>query len=682
MKFSGFMNGCSGKILTIVLSVILGVVLTLGGIVGGGYYILSSKGMLQKAEDMAKDRGIAVDFDDEVAQGTILDWGKQLLAAFQNTEGSTIGALEKLIGVSILSNTLSQMLGIQPEIFKESTIGDVGSTVSANLTMSIAKDKFGITFPDMPIFADEEFLAKPIGEAFGDFDNYKLGDVINIDANAHAALKALSDTPINQIGSEAAKEKINSLSLCELMTIDDNASSTLKALKYNTIDSSYEYVEGTDQILTDANGRYVYKTKTLTIVDPDDNSVSKITVEMQGISDRLKELKVAEVIEITPASNAVLRRMRTATTGERENLDPTDLTIYIQNYISDLYTNAYPTGFDAVIISDYNGVDQSTVDAMPLTMKAGYLFDYLSNNKSDATYSKSWEQLESEACGFGAEDMLIEELGGSKFNELVDNTKIGEFITVDSNSEQILQALQHTKIKDLNGRIGTLRLDEIFAPADLADGALSLIDPATTLSGIPAAITGTVKDSTIAVLHGKGVIDNSAFTNMNNVNLKQRSFIYNNSVSGFLSGVIDFIATPIIEDPLPRPNFDVIQFDDKDLTGNASFTSLTEFVEAYNQHEYLSLDAAVTVTVDTDPESEDYRNFYNETYACFCIPVLSLETATVITFTDGTDSVTVKLAVYDFDGTDYTFAKHQYAFFYAPLNALEYIDTLTYAVKP
>jgi hypothetical protein len=54
--------------------------------------------------------------------------------------------------------------------------------------------------------------------------------------------------------------------------------------------------------------------------------------------------------------------------------------------------------------------------------------------------------LESEACGFGAEDMLIEELGGSKFNELVDNTKIGEFITVTPTASKYCRLAAH-KIK-------------------------------------------------------------------------------------------------------------------------------------------------------------------------------------------------------------------------------------------
>lgn len=675
MKFTGFMNGCAGKILTVILSVVLGVILTLGGIAGGGYYLLTKKGMLLKAEEFAVSKGAKIDFDDEVAQGTILDWGKLLVATLKDTGNSTIGSIESLIGMSIISNTLNQMLGIEQTILQGSTIKNIGSTISSNLTMGIAEDKFGITFPDMPIFADEEFLAKPLGEAFGSFDDYTLGQVLKIDENSHAALRALQNISIKDIGGEATKQSINGLSLCELMTIDESSSDTLKALKYNTIDSTYRYVEGTEEIMLDENGRYVYETKVLNI------DGEEITVEKQGISDKMKELKISEVISITSESNAILRKMRTATEAEMNAILPQDLENYIREYITDLYQNAYPNAFDAVIISDYGGVDQPTVDAMALLQKEQFLYDYLSNNQEDDTYCKSYVQLTSQACGFGSENLLIEQLGGSKFNDLIDNTEMGEVITIGVDSEPILRAFEKTKIKNLNVRIQTLRLDEIFSNESLQTGAMGLIDPSTTLQGIPDAITTSVKDSTISTLKGKGIIAASSFANMSGMKSKQQSFIYNSSISGFLEGVIDFIANPTLGvPPLITINYVAIQFEEKDF-GDPSFGSLTDFANAYKQYESLRFGSDVTITVDTDISGDDYRNFYNEELQCFCIPIFSLETETTFNFTDGTNNVDVKLAVYTKDEDNYTFAKHQYAFFYAPDNfALDHISTIEFAV--
>jgi hypothetical protein len=691
MKYSGFMNGCGGKILMIILSVILGVVLTLGGIAGAGYYILTKKGMLLKAEEFAVSKGVLVDFDDTVAQGTVMDWGKAVANVFKDTQNNTVGNIESLIGMQIISNTLNQMLGIEPSAVKDATIGKLGETISANFTMILARDKFGITFPDLPLFSNEEFLAKPISEVFGSFDEFLLGDVINVGEDAHAALKALKDIAIKDLGGNETVKVINGLSLCELMKIDENSAATLKAMQYSTIDSTYKYVGETDEILKDANGRFVYETKTLKVRNTD-NTYTEIEVEMQGISDKMKELAVAEVISITASSNAVLRKMRLATEEEKALLDPIELTSYIQDYIKYLYTNAYPNAFDAIIISNYGGIDQATVDIMPLDEKEGYLYDYLSNNKDNKIYSKSYNQLESEACGFGANNLLIEELGGSKFNDIVDDTKIGEFITIQEDSEPILKAFKDTRIKGLNNRIKTLSLSEIFASDKLNSGALALIAPTTLISEIPDAMSDAIKDSTIAILKGRGVIEESRFDNIGEAPIEQQSFIYNSSVGGFLGGVIDFIADPIDYSPLsidpPVPNFKLyLQFAERDLTVPPSFASLTDFVQAYSQYEGLRLDATITITIDTSETSDDYKNFYNAQQGVYCIPVFSLETATTFNFVDGASNpVNVKLAVYNVTENagvySYEYSKHQYAYFYAPVASdLQYIDTLTYEIK-
>ncbi len=663
-----FMNGCGGKILTIILSIILGVILTLGGIAGAGYILLTKKGMLLKAEEYAKSKDFPIDFDDKVANGTILEWGKSIASILKNSNTNTIGEMESVIGFSILSNTLSQVLGIEPATFKAATFDNLGETISSNLTMSLTRDKFGITFPDMPIFADEEFLAKPLGEAFKDFDSYPLGDVIKIESDAHAALKALSQTPIKEIGSAAAVQKINALSLCELMTINESSSATLKALKYNTIDSTYEYHPETNEILVDENGRFVYKTKTLTV--PDGDGFVEIEVEMQGISDRMKELKVSEVVEITSQSNAVLRKMRVATQQEKELIEQEDIEIYVKNYIKELYTESYPNAFDAVIIAEYGGVDQETVDLMPLEEKEGFLYHFLDNNRDNKIYCYSYNQLISLACGFGAEDLLIEQLGGSKFNDIVDNTTMGEFITITEESQPILKALQNTKIKNLNVRIQTLQLNEIFEADKLSSGALALIEPTTILSDIPNAMSDAIKDSTIATLKGRGVIAEDKFVNIGNANVEQQSYIYNSSVGEFLGGIIDFIANPIdTEVTPPVANFHHIQLEQKVLTGTPVFNSLTAFVAEYNQYNSLLLDGVVTINIDEELDSQ----FFNADQVCYLIPVFSLDSSSTINF-----SQQVKLAVYNkIDVDAYQLSKHQFAYFYTPSEIeLAYIDTI------
>lgn len=615
MKFSGFMNGCAGKVISFILSVLLGVVLTLGGIVGGGYILLTKKGMLLKAEEYAQQQGLAIDFEDTVAQGTILDWGKQLAAILKDTGNSTIGSIESMAGVSAISAMLNQMLGIDQDIIKQATISNIGETISSNLTMSIAQEKFGITFPDMPLFEDEDFLAKPIGEAFGDFDDYTLAQVMNIDESSHAALRALSDVAIKDLGGAVATEAINGLCLCELMTIDENSSQTLQALKYCTIDSTYTYAEGSTEKLVDTNGRYIYATKELTITN-DDASVSVITVEMQGISDKMKELKVSDVITITETSNAILRKMRTAT--------------------------------------------QAEIDA-------------------------GKESL------FGTENLLIDELGGSKFNDIIDNTEIGEIITVyeedvyegatlvHAKSEPIMIAMNHTKIMDLNTKMQTLQLDEIFEATSLTTGPLSLIDSDTTLPEIPDAMTDVMQNSTIITLKEKGVISEDNFADVDEMPIEQRSFIYNNTMGNLLGGMISFIAHPIdYSDPLnPVPNYGVVQHPDVNLVDTVtSYATLSDFVSTYTQYSIVSDDVAtVTITVGGEGTA-DYTNYYNAAEACYYIPLFNLETATDYVFIfEGGATALVKLAVYD--GT--VLSAHQYGYYYAYTdNQIPAINTITF----
>jgi hypothetical protein len=628
MKFSSFMNGCGGKILTVILSIVLGIIIAFGGIAAGGYILLTKKGMLLNVEEIAQNNGIDVDFDDTLAEGTILEWGTQVSALLKDSSNATIGGIESLIGMSVISNALNEMLGIDQTVFTDATLSDIGETISDNLTMSIAQEKFGITFPDMPIFTDEEFLSKPIGEAFSDLDEYEIGELIIIDENSNVALQALQNVAIKDLAGTAGSDAINGLCICELIDIDDSSSQTLQALKYCTISSFYTYDENEEKIVDD-DGRYVYQTKTL-LIENDDNSFSELSVEMQGISDKMNELTVSEVIDITEESNAVLRKMRVATQDE------------IDNGLGDL---------------------------------------------------------------FGTEDLLVEELGGSKFTDIVNSMEIGELIDIyeedvldtdnvtvlHEKSEPILIALKDTRLDGLNDKIQVLQVNEIFDESDLTSGALSLIDGDTTLANIPSAMTATMQTSKIITLKEKGLISSDSFTNMGDMELSQQSFIYNSSLGDVLGNIINFIADPVdTTDTLnPIVNYSYIEHDAIDLGTTETYSTLTEFVATYDQYERLSSTSATdTITITVDATTDDYSNFYNADDDCYYIPLFNLETATDILFVDSdSNTVDVKLAIMDVEEVvgsvpttyTYTLAKHQYGFYYSYSDQkIDAISTILY----
>lgn len=314
MKFTGFAGGCVGKALLVILCILLGVVLTLGGLAVGGYIVLTKDGMVGTISDQVeKNTSVELAFDDSVKAMSVMDWGKEILAAVSDMSSKEIGALEKLIGVSIISNTIEEVIGVEASVVKTSTLDKLGETVSNNLTINNAKDKFGIEFPDMPIFADAEFLASPLATAFSDFESYTLGEVIEITEESNAVLRELKDVAIKDIGAASTDTTIKSMFLCELITINDDSNMTLKALKYSSIESQYELDEN-GEIKLDEYGNPIYKTKEITEV------VGGVTVTntypLRGLNETIDALYVKDVVNITEDSAVVLRKMRLPTEEE------------------------------------------------------------------------------------------------------------------------------------------------------------------------------------------------------------------------------------------------------------------------------------------------------------------------------------------------------------------------------
>ncbi|MDD4316695.1 MAG: hypothetical protein PHC84_06015, partial [Clostridia bacterium] len=161
MRYTNFAGGCFGKIVSSVLSAILGMVLTLGGIALGGYILITRKGMVGTVEEFAQGRNLPIDFDESLSGLSLLDWGKTLIPIFGNIESTPIGDIEKALGVSILSEKISDITGLEEQVIKDSTLADFGKTFADNLTLAQASETFGIEFPDLPVFEDTEFLSQP-----------------------------------------------------------------------------------------------------------------------------------------------------------------------------------------------------------------------------------------------------------------------------------------------------------------------------------------------------------------------------------------------------------------------------------------------------------------------------------------------------------------------------------------
>lgn len=599
MKFTG---SFVGKFFLIIICLLLGVILAVGGEALAGYILLTRQGMVgtiaDKVEDSVGSSGFELQFDDATKQMSLLDWGQSLAGSFSDMSKSTIGDMEKLLGINVISRMIEEAVGVPAAKIQESSISEVGKAISNNMTLNNAKTNLGVTFPDMPLFNNEEFLNKPLSTAFEGFNDYTLADVINInESDANAVLKELRTTKIKDLGGKVTDEKIKGMFLFQIMTINESSSKTLKALKYSTIESFYEYEEDGITIKLDGLGNKIYKTKEVTEVI--DSVEVKNTYPMKGINEMIDDLVMKDVVDITESSSAVLRKMRT----------PTD--------------------------------------------------EEIAAGKADL---------------FGTEDLKIKELGGSKVTDIIDGTKIGEIVTIvetdpvepgdPPKSEPIMIALKDTTINGLNAKIKVLKLNEIFAEADLANGALSLIDPETTLNGIPAAMTAVMQTATTATLKGKGVIEASRFDGVSGLKFEQQAFVYNNNVGGMLQNMIEFIKTPA--------NYGLIAPHQQTVAG-ASYASLSAFVAEYAQFDTVTFGVAtVTISVDPDLDGAFYVDDSTDAaYGKYVIPMFNVKNAVSINIPN-----TVAIGVYDTttvpaekiaDGNGVSYkgrARNQYGFAY------------------
>ena len=277
MKFQGSLIG---KVFLILLCLILGIVIAVGGEVGAIYYILTKSTVADVGDKLSSvlpgDQNL--EFDDEVKNMTVLDWGKDLINMVGNMDTTTVGQLEGMIGTSAVSKALYEIIGVDTVTVKAATFSGLGEAISGSLTLGTVSDKFNIALPDMPLFSDTEFMNEPLTTAFegltdkqlkqfinmnegetnavllkmqnltiselgtsaltDTINEMKLEEIIDIEeGRSNAVLVALRSTTVGELGGENADSIVNSLFLSEIMTIDDSSEQILQALKYSTLGS-------------------------------------------------------------------------------------------------------------------------------------------------------------------------------------------------------------------------------------------------------------------------------------------------------------------------------------------------------------------------------------------------------------------------------------------------------------
>jgi len=232
MKYTSFTAGVVGKIFTVLLCIILGIVIGIGGLFGAGYLFAKKDGSVGKLADYSQGK---LNFSEDIRALSIVDWVQEIIAVFSNFSNEPISKIEGALGTAFISNNLNSALGIDKEIIGASKIGDLGATISNNMTVKIMKEKFAINFPDMPVFDDEAFLDKPISEAFAGFDNYGISSYTKVEPTSHVILRKMCKPPLSEEAFYASSLTGTYADYCALFAEEDLSLSQLGGDKFTSI---------------------------------------------------------------------------------------------------------------------------------------------------------------------------------------------------------------------------------------------------------------------------------------------------------------------------------------------------------------------------------------------------------------------------------------------------------------
>lgn len=681
MRYTNFAGGFLGKLVGSLFCIILGMVLTLGGIALGGYILVTRKGMVGTIEDFAQGLNLPVDFDDSYREMALLDWGKQVIPVLTNFTSTPIGELELALGLSVFSEKISDITGLELQVVKDSTLRDFGKTFAENLTLEQASTNFGIEFPDLPAFEDEEFLSQPLSTAFAAIDEFELQDFVEVTPDSSPILLSLADMKIGEMSDteDGLDSRINNLMLKEVITIveeeGENQSNKilikLKDTKVGELGSS-----ATNDLIMEMTLSEVIEideaTSTAALWELRDTPIGELG--SAETDEKIKNMKIADLLEVDESSTQILKYFRdngTTLAGHDEvTLEPNgvDAALKVMK-LGDMMTLTDPTepGGSTKLFWALRDCPLETIPATETDPAVLGIEDTLRvlplNQFLDAGTSKVWSYLgeatienlgqkiddmqmkhvveitetspailrkmrvfdpETDTPGnealFGNEDIKISELN-TKLEPLVQGMKLGEIITVDESSEPILQALQDTTISGMNAKIALLKINEVFSEAEYSSGVLSLVDPETPITGIAMALSSAVSTARIQVLINCGIINETAISDD-----EMEAGFRNNSVNGIISDYASLLNNEGIGTTITPER---IYLDpSQDHIDMAFLDSLSGFDEG----ETLVLGADTTVA------AEDFTTIFNV-----------MTNGYILTITPG---ATIRSATYD--GSKYT----------------------------
>lgn len=264
---------------TIILGIVLGIVLTVGGVALGGYLVWTKEGSIGTVNDLATQYigELPVNLGDDVKAMSLGTYITAILSMVGDIGNAQLSEVENLIGTDFLSKGLSDIIGIDQAILQPSTFGNIGSTITNNLTVRVLRDKFDIQLASMPVFEDPDFLDSTISNAFPSLEQKELDRFIAVVYDEDVLenpeliaspqlLQSLGHTPLVELSSGFG-DTLNNMTVGELVNV--------------------HVEEGPEQ-----SSRIL-----LYLADK----------KLSELDSSINTMKLSDAIDITPESHAVLR---------------------------------------------------------------------------------------------------------------------------------------------------------------------------------------------------------------------------------------------------------------------------------------------------------------------------------------------------------------------------------------
>lgn len=271
----------------LLTGIILGIILTVGGVAAGGYIMLTKAGMVGTIEDKTGGKIPNLDLSDEVRAMSLLDYGKHIYEQLQNISTAPLADIEAAIGYSGLSSMLSSSLGIDEQEILASTIPGLPDCIVNAIRVRTLQENFGVEFPNFPIFQDEAFLDKKITEAFAGFGDEDLDKfIIVVYDDDPDTTKPRSSKFIQKLGKEKMTELSANLdgiladtTVGEIIAITEDSEPIIKALKDTKLNS--EDLNNALQNLSVSQIFKDYEAGVLSLISPDTN-IQTIPAALSG----------------------------------------------------------------------------------------------------------------------------------------------------------------------------------------------------------------------------------------------------------------------------------------------------------------------------------------------------------------------------------------------------------------